>query len=318
MHRRLKHRSLATDQQSDASLRVMPELKPPPLPYVPPCFPGELLSSWLRRVAAEYGVDLAHLASHIGLSVSRASLIDRRLSRDDLRRAASTLRLEPRELQAMMHVRNAQGLGPSPSVLQLCLNCHADHKATTCSPVAIRAWFEFWQIECGSCGRPFSPAGAPKLDRVNPAREEPLWFEGLRRAARTGARKLADFARRPFATGWSPVIILRLLSMRFDAVAFAGRRRRGDVPQRRLAELFVPGLAERWRANLVPEPWTKERPVRLVTARTILLTGMATALDDRAATLGVFKSAASYVHHRDFGPLVSNLGTNTELPQSHQ
>lgn len=286
----------------------MPELMPPPLPYVPPCFPGELLSSWLRPVATEYGVDLAHLASHIGLSVSRASLIDHGLSRHDLQRAASALRLEPGELQRMMHVPNAQGLGPSPSVLQLCLHCQADHKATTRSRVAIRAWFEFWQIECGGCGRPFSPAGPPRLGRVNPAREEPLWFESLRRAARIGARKLADFARRPFTTGWSPMIILRLLSMRFDAVAFADGRLRGDVAQRRLVELFVPGLAELWRANLVPEPWTNERPVRLVTARTLLLAGMATALDDRPVALGVFKSAASHVPHRDFGPLVSGLG----------
>jgi hypothetical protein len=222
--------------------------------------------------------------------------------------------LEPGELQAMMHVRNRQGLGPSPSALQLCLNCQAHHKATTRSPVAIRAWFEFWQIECGSCGRPFSPTGTPKLDRVNPAREEPLWFEDLRRAARIGARKLAEFARRPFATGWSPVVILCLLSMRFDAVAFAGGRRRGDVPQRRLAELFVPGLAERWRANLVPEPWTEKRPVRLVTSRTILLAGMATAFSDRAAALRVLKSAASHVPHRDFGALVSGLGTNADQP----
>jgi hypothetical protein len=296
----------------------MPELGTPPLPYVPPCFPGELLSSWLQRVAAEYGVDLAHLASHIGLPVSRASLIDHGLSKAELRLAASALRLEPDELQAMVHVPNALGLGPSASLLQLCLNCHADHKAATRSRVAIRAWFEFWQIECGSCGRPFSPAGAPRLDRVNPTREEPLWFESLREAARIGARKLADFARRPFVTGWSPMIVLRLLSMRFEAVAFAEGRLRGDVTQRRLVELFVPGLAARWRANLIPEPWTNKRPVRLVTARTILLAGMATALDDRAAALSVLKSAVSHVPHRDFGPLVSGLGTKADHTQSHR
>ena len=297
----------------------MPELKTPPLPYVPPCFPGELLSSWLRRIAAEYGVDLAHLAAHIGLQVSHASLIDHGLSRGGLHLAARALRLEPGELQAMMHVQTqrAQGFRPSISVLQLCLHCQADFRATTRSPVAIRAWFEFWQIECSSCGRPFSPPGAPRLDRVNPTREEPLWFESLRRAARIGARKLADFGRRPFGTGWSPVTILRLLSMRFDAVAFADGRPRGDVAQRRLAELFVPGLAERWRANLIPQPWTNKHPVRLVTARTILLAGLATTLDDRKAALGALKSAASHVPHRDFGPLVSGLITNADHARSH-
>ncbi len=114
------------------------------------------------------------------------------------------------------------------------------------------------------------------------------------------------------------MIILRPLSMRFDAVAFADGRLRGDVAQRRLAELFVPGLAERWHANLVPEPWTNKRPVRLVTARPILLAGMATVLDDRGAALSVLKSATSYAPHRDFGPLVSGLGINADHTQSHQ
>jgi hypothetical protein len=111
--------------------------------------------------------------------------------------------------------------------------------------------------------------------------------------------------------------MLRLLSMRFDAIAFADGRLRGEVAQRRLVELFVPGLAERWRANLVPEPWTNGRPVRLVTARTILFAGMATALDDREAALAVLQSAAPHVPHRDFGPIVFGLAINTDHAQSH-
>ena len=290
----------------------------PPLPFVPPCFPGELLSSWLRRIAVEYGVDLPYLARHIGLPVSLASLIDHKLSLSDLRRVAIAVRSEPKELRAMVHSPLTKVLPPTTSLLQLCLRCRAGYRATTRVPVAIRAWFEFWQIECDNCGSPFSPAGAPKLNRVNPAREEPLWFESLRRSARIGARKLADFVRRPFTTGWSPVIILRLLSMRFDTGPPADRRLRDDVAQRRVAELFVPGLAARWRLNLVPEPWTNERPVRLVTARTILLAGMTMAFDDRAAALDVFKSAASHVRHREFGPLVFGLGANADRTQSRR
>lgn len=41
----------------------------PPLSRTPPPFPGELLSSWLRPIAAHYAVDLPHLACHIGLPV---------------------------------------------------------------------------------------------------------------------------------------------------------------------------------------------------------------------------------------------------------
>jgi len=288
-----------------------------PLPYVPPCFSGELLSSWLRRIAAEYGIDLAYLAMHIGLSVSCASLIDRELSMNDLRRASTILRSTPTSLRLMMHAPPARKLGPSSSLLQLCLTCRADHRATTSVPVAVRAWFEFWSIECERCGTPFTPPGPPKLDRVNPAREEPLWFEGLRNTARIGARQLADFARRPFTTGWSPLIILRLLSMRFDAVAFYGGRAVAGATDRRTAELFVPGLMDLSRANLIPEPWTNERPVRLVTARTILLAGMAIALKDRATAFTSFRSLVPHVWHRDFSPLVADLSIGLDYNQSH-
>jgi hypothetical protein len=165
-------------------------IEAPALPYVPPRFPGELLSSWLRRIAVEFGVDLPHLARHIGLPFSLASLIDHKLSLDDLRRIAVAVRSEPDDLRAMVYSPHTNALAPSASLLQLCLPCRAGHRAATRTPVAIRGRFEFWQIECGSCGRPFSPPGGPRLDRINPAREEPLWLETLRSLARIGARRL--------------------------------------------------------------------------------------------------------------------------------
>ncbi len=47
--------------------------------------------------------------------------------------------------------------------------------------------------------------------------------------------------------------------------------------------------------DLIPEPWTNERLVGLMTAMTILFAGMATALNDRDAALAVLQSAASHV-----------------------
>ena len=290
----------------------MSEPRSPPLPYTPPYFPGELLSSWLRRIAAEYGVDLPHLARHIGLSGSRASQIDHELSADDLRRAATALGSKPAEIQAMVHVPRLKVLRPSSSLLQLCLGCRVGHRSVTHLPVAIRAWFEFWQIERGNCGIPFSPPGAARLDRVNPAREEPLWFESLRQAGRVGARRLADFARRPFTADWSPMTILRLLSMRFDAVQFAcspGQSHEAAelFTPRRLTELFIPGLADRWRGNFLPEPWTEDRPVRLVTARTILFAAVTAVLADRPAAVRLLEGAAPYVRHHEFQRLLLSL-----------
>ncbi|MEA2730313.1 MAG: hypothetical protein QOD56_2613 [Gammaproteobacteria bacterium] len=283
-----------------------------PLPYIPPSMPGELLSSWLRRIAAEYGVDLRHITAHFDLSVCRAWEIDRALPADDVRRIAAALRTDPVEIREMVHFAETRVLHPTSAPLQVCAKCRAGHRAATRLPVTIRAWFEFWQIECEHCGTPFSPSGRPNLTRCNPAREEPVWFESLRPAARVGARLLANFACRPLMPGFSPLTILQLLSMRFDAIRFAkGRVSRLGVDElfasRRLIELFVPGLSELWRDNLIPAPWTSDKPVRLVTARTILLAGMATFLSNKEKGCDLLNRVSPCVSHTGFGSLLTSL-----------
>ena len=280
-----------------------------PLPYIPPSFPGELLSSWLRRIAAEYGLELQYLAKHIGMSVSRACAIDDALSAGDLWRIAVALRTHPAELRDMMYRPRTRALRAA-TPLQICRQCQRHHRTATHLPVAIRAWFEFWQIECQDCKLPFSPAGAVNLARCNPVREHPAWFEGLRPAARNGARLLAKSARYPYGGGISPTAVLRLVSMRFDAAhcLVADRDLPARFATRRLVELFVPGLSERAEDDLIPEPWTSKKPLRLVTARTILLAGMSSFLRDHRHGLSLIQSAIAYVDHRHLRPLLIGMG----------
>lgn len=152
----------------------------------------------------------------------------------------------------------------------------------------------------------------PKLTRYNPAREDPVWFESLRPAARTGARLLASFSRRPHHGEISPIIVLQLLSTRFDAIRFAHKPVASQClfdqfVARWLAELFVPGFSERTNHDLIPEPLTTNKPVRLVTARTILLPGMANLLRDRRRAVELIQSASAYVDQRSFHPLLSRM-----------
>jgi hypothetical protein len=196
---------MASDDHANPGLCLKdPIPRCPPLPYIPPSFPGEMLSSSLRRIAAEYNVELQHLAGHIGLSRSQAREIDSALPPVDVCRIALALRSHPAEIRDMVHPSQVQVLRATTTPIQVCPQCQARHRAATRLPVAIRAWFEFWQIECPHCQTPFSPTGAAKLTRCNPVREDPAWFESLRPAARTGARLLAKFARRPFGTAFSP------------------------------------------------------------------------------------------------------------------
>lgn len=153
----------------------------------------------------------------------------------------------------------------------------------TDQPVAIMAWSEYWQIECQQCGHLFSNSGRPNLSRVNPAREDLEWFARILPFARRGAAHLATYVRRPRHTLVSPVAFLRLLSMRLGPPAPGPTQMPpcGEDGHHRIAELFLPDLHDRLRKHpLLPSPWTERNPVRLVTARAILLAALANSLAD--------------------------------------
>ncbi len=75
------------------------------LPYIPALFQGELLSSWLRRTGAEFGVSLQTLAQHFELSKTMAVCIDQNLSSDDIQHLAAAMRSAPAEIRRAMHHR---------------------------------------------------------------------------------------------------------------------------------------------------------------------------------------------------------------------
>jgi hypothetical protein len=262
------------------------------LPFVPQPFAGEMLSSWLRRTAAEYAVSLEHLTHHLDLSVSRPMEIDHASTRNDIERAAAALSVTAAEIRDMIHsplkmpfIRLREMYLP----VQVCTRCRACHARSTAEPVAIKAWFEYWQIECQQCTLPFSPPAGTNINRCNPAREEPEWFGQILPSARRGAAQLKRFVLTRHRPSVSPIAILRLLSMRLGPPAstepwlpWPTRRRSGS--HHCIAELFLPGLQERLNQHpLVQTLWTERRPVRLVTARTILYAAMANFLADPMA-----------------------------------
>ena len=113
----------------------------------------------------------------------------------------------------------------------------------------------------------------------------PQWFAQILPAARIGAARLFSFARRPFNASLSPVAVLCLMSKPLNR----GWRQTDDPSDEEIspwgrhcvAELFVPGLRQLTREEtLVPVLWTEKKPVRLVTARTILLAALSPFLQD--------------------------------------
>ena len=246
------------------------------------------MSSWMRRIGHEYGVNLEQIARHVGLSRTTPTDIDRRLPPDDLSRLATALRVERMEIyDRLLHPlrSSAQSLQSSRTPIQTCTTCRTKHHSLQAKNVILRAWFEFWTIKCKACQQLLSSLGPPLLHRCDPAREHPNWFYSIMPAARRGAARLRAFAYRPYSTTFSPVAALDLLSKplapgwRYDGAA--------KKEPHRVAELFVPGLAELTRdvGVLIPDVWNAGRPIRLVTARTILFAALASFLKDPASSM---------------------------------
>jgi hypothetical protein len=110
-------------------------------------------------------------------------MIDSHLKEADIRRIAASTRSDPADIRRMLRrpLRHpVKNLVASQAPIQFCPMCRAVHASTTTKPVAIKAWFEFWRIECLHCRIPFTSVATPSLlRRCNPAREYPEWFSQI-------------------------------------------------------------------------------------------------------------------------------------------
>jgi hypothetical protein len=282
VHRGCKYRSVAPFHPGHPGLRMKElERNSPPLPYTVPPFSGELLSSWLTRIAADYRISLAQLCRHLGLSAVTSPITDKGLKEADIRRVAASTRSTADDIRRMIRQpvqRSSINLVAGRAPIQFCRNCRALHAGATAEPVGIMSWFEFWQIECLECRLPFSTNVKPDLPWSDPARDYPEWFSKLLPVARKGGRRLEVFARCPIGRQLAPVAVLNLLSipLRRRLVGYRSSYDRNWGQYHRTAELFVPGLRTLSSEHqLIPKAWTSRKPVRLVTARAILLAAMA-------------------------------------------
>jgi hypothetical protein len=264
-----------------------------PLPFIPQPFFDEILSSWLRRIAFEYGMELSEFTQYLELHASTAGSLDFDSNSGDRVRIANALRSAPDTIQAMTH-RHLKG--PAKNLLsksfpiQICRPCHAFHLAQTNQKVHIKGWVEYWTVECMKCRRAFSSLGPVKLKAGNPRHEDLEWYNATFSLAKIGAKKLLEFAMQPYRTEVSPAACLELLSMRTGPRRHPGTWNNQHLPviikseNHCIAEILVPGLSE-WldRVSLIPKPWKQDRPIKDVTARTVLFAGLAILIADLPA-----------------------------------
>ena len=183
-----------------------------PLPVVLRPIPDELLSSWLARHAAYYGVKGPFFAKWLMLGTSNLSALDHRLGLAQVARLSEKFRCDPIALIAMTFIdsptRSAELICPNraPQICRTCADRHAREGASGAVP---KHWRIAWRVTCPTCGAPFSdtnerPDSSETLRDTSPFGR--LWPEAL-----AGEAIIESFLRGDGSFEYSPLALMRAL-----------------------------------------------------------------------------------------------------------
>ncbi|MCT8999876.1 TniQ family protein [Chelativorans intermedius] len=240
---------------------MMKETVPRRLPVVLPHHSDELLSSWIGRHAAFYGVPPLVMLQHCLSEVSSLRAADLHMSYDQEFRLANMFATERDVVRRMTFTNVAQSAHRfiSARPTQVCASCSPGHRKP--EPI-LRSQLLGWRITCPLCGGQFRQAVGQKL---------PSPFRQNRVAALHGEKLLDDEAERGVATWTSPAEIARLLLMRRVPRPFP---REHDLWRFRVLGAIIPDfdhVVAQQQENL-PSP---AKPILPLHLRPALLAGVA-------------------------------------------
>lgn len=174
------------------------------LPVTLPPAPDELLSSWISRHAAFYGVTPQTMLHHCLPEAASLRVVDLHLSNDQSRRIAKMFSMDAKTVQGMTfekatkHVHRFIAKGP----IQSCARC----TQSTHGPVPIRrSQMHGWRITCPICGDALRDGTSPEYCKA---------LASYRDAALQGEKLLHDEAERGLQTWGSPLAFARAVLMR--------------------------------------------------------------------------------------------------------
>jgi hypothetical protein len=183
-----------------------------PLPVVLKPVLDELLSSWLGRHAAYYGVTGPFLANWLMLGTSKLSALDYRLSLPQVARLSEKLRCDPISLLRMTF---ADTLGRYSDIIcrgrvpQICRPCADRFAQENAADAVLKHWREAWRITCPVCRSPLCDTDEHYDNRESLRDTSPfgfLWSEAL-----AGEEIIERFLGGDDAFEYSPIALMRLL-----------------------------------------------------------------------------------------------------------
>ncbi|MGA8170530.1 MAG: TniQ family protein [Methylocystis sp.] len=135
-----------------------------PLPVILKPVPDELLSSWLSRHAAFYGMEQLEFLRHLlpDSHVRRLHAVDTDLSQSAAEKLGHFFRRDQAEVRRMTHcdlAREAKWF-ISPEPIQSCPSCRSRAPDFERQEAILRNSQRGWRITCSLCGRALAPLSA--------------------------------------------------------------------------------------------------------------------------------------------------------------
>ncbi len=183
-----------------------------PLPVVLKPVDDELLSSWLARHAAYYGVSGPFFAKWLMLGTRNLSLLDHRLGFTQVARLSEELRCDPIALIAMTFINTplqSAELISRNRAPQICRPCAERHAREGASGAVPKHWRKVWRITCPACGAPLSdtnerPDAGETLRDTSPFAH--VWKEAV-----AGEAIIEHFLHGDVSFDYSPIALMRAL-----------------------------------------------------------------------------------------------------------
>jgi hypothetical protein len=192
---------------------VTPHAQEPvrPFPVVLRPRPDELLSSWLTRHAAYYGVTRRRLLDHVGILSPSVEALDREITLGQQIMLAGYFRRQPFEIAAMSYetVRsNMRALTRPSAPQQSCQACAEKAERADAKGAIGKSWMQGWRITCRVCGARLTNEDDPQMAEASAERFSDYWDSAL-----DGESLFEIYASVATETGTSPLSIATLLCL---------------------------------------------------------------------------------------------------------
>jgi hypothetical protein len=267
-----------------------------PLPVILKAVPDELLSSWLSRHAAFYGMKrnefLRRLLPHAPPQSTRA--IDLDLPSSDAQRLGRFFRTDPAQIRRMTHgdLAGEARWFICPEPIQACPSCRASNPDLGVEGAVLRDSQRGWRITCSFCGSKLVPrdglAAAERKTANDHIIEFSLWDEAVE-----GERLLGQFLAASDETATAALAAFRMLLVPRPRLPHVNSEQAFKL---HAVDALLPGVDEIAKQNALPTRW-KNHVIAPLRVRPRLLAGFRRLLEKprprfhilRSVTLGNYR-----------------------------